>query len=69
MNTRVIPKSMQSNLDVDSTSLGSKKEISRVENLDPNTCPICHEMMISAKVNGHDVKVCMEHNIVMPVKD
>ena len=41
----------------------------RNENNNPERCPVCNRGYIIAKANGHDVRACLDHNIVMPVKD
>ena len=41
----------------------------RNENNNPDRCPICNKGYIIAKANGHDVRACLDHNIVMPAKD
>lgn len=67
---RIIPQSMQTkNVEEAETTNTKQKETARVglDNLD--ICPICSSMLTSAVANGHTVKVCYDHNIVLPVKD
>jgi RNA polymerase subunit RPABC4/transcription elongation factor Spt4 len=47
----------------------ASKETARVQNTDENHCPICGQSFITAVANGHAVKTCLEHSIVMPTRD
>lgn len=44
-------------------------ETARVENTDPNSCPICGNTLVLRTTSGLSVKACLSHNIVMPVQD
>lgn len=45
------------------------QETARVQNTDENHCPICGEPFTHAVANGLAVKTCLQHSIVMPVRD
>jgi hypothetical protein len=42
------------------------KETSRFENNNENCCPLCNKDYLISEANGHPVKVCIEHRVVMP---
>ncbi len=45
------------------------KETSRVENTREGICPSCNEQMRLSTANGIPVHVCMQHSVVMPLRD
>lgn len=45
------------------------KETSRVENLVEGSCPSCQQQMRLSSANGIPVHVCMQHSVVMPLRD
>lgn len=70
MTKRIIPSVMSTTVEATPSGVEkAKAETARVQNLDPNLCPICSTTLVSRVTNGLAVKVCMAHNIVMPVKD
>ena len=44
-------------------------ETARNENNNPNRCPVCNRQYLLTNANGHNVLACLDHAIVMPVKD
>lgn len=70
MVKRIIPSVMATVAD-EHTPVAEKAsvETARVQNLDPNLCPICSSQLVGRTTNGIPVKVCLHHNIVMPAKD
>lgn len=46
-----------------------KKETSRFENVNEGMCPSCGQQMRLSLANGIPVHVCMEHSVVMPLRD
>lgn len=44
-------------------------EAARVENTEYGICPICQKSMKFSIAGTHQVLVCLEHSIVMPVRD
>jgi hypothetical protein len=47
----------------------TKKETARMENVREGICPSCGEQMRLSVANGIPVHVCMEHSVVMPLRD
>lgn len=46
-----------------------KKETARFENTHEGLCPSCGTQMRLSTANGIPVHVCMEHSVVMPIRD
>ena len=44
------------------------REVSKFENNDEHCCPLCQTVYKLSEANGHPVKVCLEHAVVMPIK-
>lgn len=70
MIKRIIPSVMATVADEHTPVVAkANAETARVQNLDPNLCPICSSHLVARMTNGIPVKVCLHHNIVMPAKD
>lgn len=46
-----------------------KKETARFENVNEGLCPSCNTQMRLSVANGIPVHVCMQHSVVMPLRD
>lgn len=66
MVVRIVPTILSEGLKDKSVA---SQETARVQNTDENHCPICAKPFLTAIANGHTVKTCLEHSIVMPVRD
>lgn len=67
---RIIPDCMKSDPVPDVASADNKeKQTARMENLIEGQCPICHTQMKVSEVNHIPVHVCLEHSLVMPIRD
>jgi hypothetical protein len=58
-NTFKIPREIE---------VARSKELARFENNSDEECPLCSNQYTLSEANGHQVKVCIEHKIVMPCK-
>ena len=46
-----------------------QKQTARFENVNEGLCPSCGQQMRLSTANGIPVHVCMEHSVVMPIRD
>lgn len=51
------------------TATRARKETARAENVNEGCCPSCGEQMRLSTANGIPVHVCMQHSVVMPIRD
>lgn len=56
-------------VEVEAAATAEISATGRNENNNPDRCPVCNKAYIIARANGHDTRVCLDHNIVMPAKD
>lgn len=69
--TRRIPKSMDRGAILPSTALaagGNKTETAFANDVE-GECPVCNTPMKLSVANGVDVYVCLQHRVVMPLKN
>lgn len=68
---RIIPDVMKQPPKVENaaTEEAKSKETSRVENVVEGACPSCNTQMRLSSANGIPVHVCMQHSVVMPLRD
>lgn len=44
-------------------------QTARVENVIEGTCPLCKRPMKLSEANGIPVHVCLDHSLVVPIRD
>lgn len=54
---------------VEKPQTAATKQTARIENTQEGICPSCHQQMRLSVANGIPVHVCMEHSVVMPLRD
>ena len=65
---RIIPNSMMAPVKTEAAT-EPVKQTSRVENVREGLCPSCGDQMRLSSANGIPVHVCMQHSVVMPLRD
>lgn len=67
---RIIPDVMKESKPEEAATVDIPEKVtSRVENTAEGKCPSCHEQMRLSSANGIPVHVCMQHSVVMPLRD
>lgn len=63
---RRIPLIMQDQVEKE---VAQSVQTARVENTEYGVCPVCKKQMKLSLADTHQVLVCIDHSIVMPIKD